>query len=155
MTNLQFLITGAFLGLTAGISPGPLLTLVITETLKYGRAGGIKVALSPLVTDLPIILFTLFIISELPGTDAVLGIISLAGCAFVAFLAYESIKTNGLEAHFSEEASQSLKKGIIANFLNPHPYLFWLTVSHGIAQLCNLFLVRYYYTGHRNQLLLI
>ncbi len=67
---------GSVFGLTAGMSPEPLLKLVISETLKHNRSEGIKVSLSPLFTD---------------------------------------------------------QKGIIANFLNPHPYVFWLTIGTPIA----------------------
>lgn len=49
-----FLISGIIFGLSAGISPGPLLALVISETLKFGRKEGIKVAIAPLITDIPI-----------------------------------------------------------------------------------------------------
>ena len=52
---LKFASLGGFLGLTAGISPGPLLTIVISETLKHGRKEGFKVAVSPLFTDVLIV----------------------------------------------------------------------------------------------------
>ncbi|MBV9174738.1 MAG: hypothetical protein JOZ81_32145 [Chloroflexi bacterium] len=41
---LTFLVLGAGIGFVAGISPGPVLTLVATETLKSGWLRG---ALSP------------------------------------------------------------------------------------------------------------
>ena len=53
---IEFLALGAFLGLASGISPGPLLTITISETLQHGKWEGIKVAISPLITDLPIVL---------------------------------------------------------------------------------------------------
>jgi threonine/homoserine/homoserine lactone efflux protein len=129
LTTLKFVIAGAFLGLTAGISPGPLLTLVIAESLKYSSKAGIKVALSPLLTDLPIILIAFFILSSLPDNDTVLGLISLTGGIFIAYLGYESLKTKRLFDDNTLEGQQSLKKGVIANFLNPNPYMFWLTVG--------------------------
>ena len=52
---ISFLTTGAILGLSAGFAPGPLLTLVVSETLRYNVKEGIKVALAPIVTDLPIV----------------------------------------------------------------------------------------------------
>jgi threonine/homoserine/homoserine lactone efflux protein len=47
--------TGIVLGLSAGLSPGPLMTLVVAESLKGGASAGIRIALAPLVTDAPII----------------------------------------------------------------------------------------------------
>ena len=55
---MGLLITGIILGLMAGISPGPLLALVISETLKHGKKEGIKIALTPFITDLPAILLS-------------------------------------------------------------------------------------------------
>ena len=54
-----FITAGAALGLSAGFSPGPLLTLVLTETLHHGVKAGIRVALAPMITDAPIIVLTL------------------------------------------------------------------------------------------------
>jgi len=64
---LNFLGIGLILGLSAGFAPGPLLTLVISETLQYDLKAGVKVALAPIITDLPIIIFTLFILVNLSG----------------------------------------------------------------------------------------
>ena len=47
---------GLVYGLSAGFSPGPLMALVISQTLKHGIREGAKVAVAPLITDLPIIL---------------------------------------------------------------------------------------------------
>ena len=128
-STFHYLAVACFLGLSAGISPGPLLTLVLTQTLKHNKSEGIKVALSPLVTDLPIVVLTLFVFSQLAQFNSILGIISFAGGLFVAYLGYESWQAKGLDINASGPPSQSLQKGIVANFLSPHPYLFWATVG--------------------------
>jgi hypothetical protein len=50
---IHFLTIGIILGLSAGFAPGPLLTLVISETLQHNINSGVKVALAPIITDLP------------------------------------------------------------------------------------------------------
>ena len=47
---LHFLTLGTVLGLSAGLAPGPLLTLVISETLQHDIRAGIKVAVAPFIT---------------------------------------------------------------------------------------------------------
>lgn len=126
---LQYLSIAFILGLSAGLSPGPLLTLVITQTIKHNKTEGIKVAISPLITDLPIVLLAFYIFNELSQFDMILAIISLLGGVFIAYLAIESFKTKALTVDIQTDKSESIKKGIIANFLNPHPYLFWVTVN--------------------------
>ena len=124
-----FVLSGLILGLTAGISPGPLLTLVISETLKHGRKSGIKVAIAPLITDGPILLVGLSLLSKLSDLNILLGSISLFGAGFLAYLGYESLTIKNVKMNFKETDEQSLKKGIITNVLSPHPYLFYISIG--------------------------
>lgn len=126
---IYFLTVGTVLGLSAGFSPGPLLALVISETLRHGMQAGVKVALAPIITDLPIILLTLLVLSKLSHFHNVLGVISLAGGLFILFMGWQSIRTRGIDMNIGDAAPKSLSKGVVANALNPHPYLFWFSVG--------------------------
>lgn len=123
------LVSGMVFGLSAGLAPGPLFTLVLTETLRKGRRAGLMVAFAPLITDLPIVALSLLVISGMAVSHAALGMVSLFGAAFVGYLGYEALVSPGMAALPRKGQVDSLKKGIIANFLNPHPYLFWVTVG--------------------------
>ena len=103
--------------------------LVISETLQHGAKSGIKVALSPIITDLPIILLTLVIVVKLTNFHSVLGIVSLFGGLFILFTGYESIRTQAVEVTVIKEQQRSLSKGILTNLLSPYPYLFWISVG--------------------------
>ena len=127
--TITFIITGIVFGFTAGISPGPLLTVVITETITYGRAEGFKVAIAPLLTDIPIILLTIFVLSKLDGYDSILGIVSLTGGLFIIYLAVESFKAKEIHIDNPKVKPYSLRRGIIVNTMNPHPYIFWMTIG--------------------------
>ena len=120
---INFLTIGTILGLSAGFAPGPLLTLVISETLQHDIKSGVKVALAPIITDLPIIILTLFILAKLSNFHNILGIISLTGGFVILFMGYESIRTKGVELNLQETKSRSLMKGILVNALSPHPYI--------------------------------
>ena len=126
---IEFLTIGTVLGLSAGFTPGPLLTLVISETLQHDIKSGLKVAISPIFTDLPIILLTIFILSKLTSFHNILGVISLVGGAFILFMSYESICTKGVELKLRNSKPKSLSKGMLVNALSPHPYLFWFSVG--------------------------
>ena len=60
-----FLSAGVVMGLSAGFSPGPLLALVLSHTVRYGVREGVKIALAPLLTDLPIILVSMLVLTKL------------------------------------------------------------------------------------------
>jgi len=126
---ITYLTAGIVLGLSAGFSPGPLMTLVISQTLRHGIREGAKVAVAPLVTDLPIILAATVLMTRLARYHAILGIISLCGGLFVLLLAWESFHTGSPDAAQQDDAPQSLGKGVMVNLLSPYPYLFWLTVG--------------------------
>jgi threonine/homoserine/homoserine lactone efflux protein len=127
--DLTFLVTGIIFGLSGGLTPGPLLTLVISETLRHNIREGIKISFAPIFSDLPIVLVTLFLISELSDTKPVLGTIALLGSIYLIYLAYENISFTGADVTFNGEKPQSLRKGVIANFVNPNPYIFWMTIG--------------------------
>ncbi|MBN1797679.1 MAG: LysE family translocator [Spirochaetales bacterium] len=127
--SLQYLAEGMLFGLAAGIAPGPLLTLVISETLTHSRAHGIKVALSPLFTDTPIILLCVFVLMQFSRYEIVLGILSFIGAGYIVYLGVENMRVKEISADTAAAAPHSLCKGIITNLLNPHPYLFWITVG--------------------------
>jgi threonine/homoserine/homoserine lactone efflux protein len=130
---LSFLITGTILGLSAGFAPGPLLALVISETMEHGARAGVKVALAPILTDLPIIIITVFILAKLSSFHSVLGVISIIGALFILFMGIENIRIKGIDLDINKSAPRSFQKGIIANALSPHPYLFWFSVGGPIT----------------------
>jgi len=126
------LAAGAFLGLSCGLAPGPLLALVLAQTLRHGPREGCKIALTPLVTDTPIILVTLVLAAKLAELRPLLGIFSIAGAAFLLYLAWDSFRAVHLGAEAPPEPPGSWFKGILTNLLSPHPWLFWLTVGAAI-----------------------
>jgi threonine/homoserine/homoserine lactone efflux protein len=128
MPEFTFLISGVVFGLSSGLIPGPLLTLVITETLKHGIREGIKISIVPLLSDLPIVLVTILILTRLSDIRPALGIISILGTIFLFYLAIESLSFRGSEID-AEAKPQSVKKGVITNLLNPNPYIFWLSIG--------------------------
>lgn len=123
------LASGVLLGLSCGLAPGPLLALVLAQTLRHGAREGCKIALTPLVTDLPIVVLALVLAAKLAQLRALLGIVSLAGAAFVLYLAWDTVRPVRLEAKAPGERAGSWPKGILTNLLNPHPWLFWLTIG--------------------------
>lgn len=132
---IGYFLQGIALGFGSGVTPGPMLALVLSASLRGGFRNGATVALSPLITDLPIIALCLTVLSQLP--DAVLRVIAYAGAAVLARYAYEAVRdalTVSLDdlrgnAERAPSARRSLRQGVVANFLNPSPWLFWMSVG--------------------------
>lgn len=126
---LPFLAAGIVLGFSAGVAPGPLLALIIAETLQHNLKAGIKVALAPIITDLPIVMLTLLILSRLSHFQTILGAISIFGGLFIIWLGWQNLRITGVNIKIESVKENALRKGIITNFLSPHPYLFWFSVG--------------------------
>ena len=115
------------MGLGEGIKPGPLNTLVITETLQHDWRAGTKVALSPLITDAPIITISAWMWSKATSLTGVEAFLYLAGAAFLTWLGIDGMRSaspnfDDIEAPQEEH---SLRRGVITNLLNPNPWMFW------------------------------
>jgi threonine/homoserine/homoserine lactone efflux protein len=126
---IHFLFMGLVLGLSAGMAQGPLLTLVVSETLRYHAGAGIRVALAPLISDLPIVVVSVGLLSTMAGFEAVLGVISLMGGAVVFRMGVHGLKTRALVIEPEVSGRNALVKGVLVNVLSPHPYLFWISVG--------------------------
>ncbi len=148
----DYMAAAVVLGLSAGISPGPLMALVISETLRKGAVAGMRVSAAPLITDLPIIGAVVWLLSILSGSMALLGWISLAGAGTMLWMGWESVRFNGSDPPDQSREVGSLTKGVLVNLFNPAPYLFWLTVGTPLlvdaaddgAVWCTLFLLLFY-----------
>lgn len=71
----------------------------------------------------------LFAITALSGSGIFLGAVSLVGALFLVYLGYETFSSVEVPHLTGQTKVQPLMKGVVTNFLNPHPYLFWFTVG--------------------------
>ena len=81
------------------------------------------------MTDAPIIVLALVMAAKLAQLRPLLGIVSIAGGAFVLYLAWDSFCPVRVGAGAPVEHPRSWLKGILTNLFNPRPWLFWLTVG--------------------------
>lgn len=129
---MDVVLLGLAIGAAAGVSPGPLLVLVITSALRGGSLAGILAACAPLLSDVLVIPGTLLVLHQLP--QQAVGWLALAGACFVAWTGLSIL----WEARTAEltvdaagqraEARQALWRAGLVNLLSPHPWLFWATV---------------------------
>ncbi|HWI70367.1 MAG TPA: LysE family transporter [Baekduia sp.] len=144
------LLLGLSLGIGAGVAPGPLLAVVIRSTLEGGFAAGARVAVGPLITDLPIIAVAAVLAAALP--EEALAALGIAGGAFLVWLGVEALRDVPAPVEAAAGAppvAGSLRRGAVVNLLNPHPWVFWITVGvpilgDGTVAQAALFLIPFY-----------
>ena len=123
-------LAGITLGIVEGVKPGPLLTTVIKETLTNGFKGGIRAASAPFFTDGPLILFSIFMAGYIADQPLLFCGIAVLGAIFLTRMGMECFNPEipDIDATYID-LTQSLKKGILTNLLNPNAYIFWLLIG--------------------------
>ena len=120
---------GLLLGAPSGLAPGPMLLLIISETLRHGKRAGVKVACIPLLTDAPIVLASSMLFTQITNMNMLLGGISIVGSIFLLNLGIKSMRETNSEFLDYTPRPLLLKEIMITNLSNPNPYLFWFTVG--------------------------
>ena len=148
---LPYLILGMTYAFAAAVQPGPLQTYLISQTLSHGWRRTLPAAFSPLLSDGPVIVLVLLVLSRVPAWLA--QGLRLAGGVFVLYLAWGAAKTwRAYHAQRMAPAPSSLLRAALVNVLNPNPYISWSLVlgplllkgwreapSHGVALLAGFY----------------
>jgi len=121
---LFFGITYAF---AAAVQPGPLQTYIISQTLKKGWRATLPAALAPVISDGPILLLVIFVLTTIPQKFIIL--LRIGGGLFLlylAYLAFQSWRNFDTQLPVEKETdTKTLMGAVVVNLLNPNPYLGW------------------------------
>ncbi len=152
---LSYLIFGIVYAFAAAVQPGPLQTYIISQTLKKGWRSTLPTAFAPVISDGPILILVLFLLSTIP--DNFIVILRIGGGLFLLYLGYRAFKSwqefDADETISNESSQQTLFKAVFINLLNPAPYLGWSLImgplflegwriepSYGIALIIGFYL---------------
>ena len=127
---IGYLILGFVYAFAAAVQPGPLQTYLISQTLEHGWRRTLPAACAPLISDGPIIVLILLVLSRIP--DSSLHVLQTAGGIFLLYLAAGAFRTwrkYDVKAGVPPPSrQQTLLKAVLVNVLNPNPYLGWSLV---------------------------
>ncbi|MEK7672373.1 MAG: LysE family transporter [Patescibacteria group bacterium] len=128
MSYLDFLI----LGINGGMSFGVISSLMLAETLKNGFKSGVKVPLALILTNLIIAPLCVALLYFGTATQSFIKYISIAGAGVLIFIAYKewqaSVPTN-FDRESTDPKSNPFKKTFLLDFINPYPYIFWISIQ--------------------------
>lgn len=133
----SLIASGASLGLSAGMLPGPLQTVLIQNTLAHGWRYSIVGIFSPLVADIPVILLVMVVLSQFPPELA--RILQIGGGIFLLYMAWGGWKSwRAGDSIGGDPANNPIERQsrrryfmrvVTINLLSPGPYIFWGTVN--------------------------
>jgi threonine/homoserine/homoserine lactone efflux protein len=125
-----YLILGMTYAFAAAVQPGPLQTYLISQTLSNGWRRTIPAAFAPLLSDGPIIVLVLLVLSNMPGW--LVQSLQCAGGVFLLYLAFSAYKTwrdfDIKKAVQAQSSRNTILKATMVNLLNPAPYIGWSLV---------------------------
>lgn len=126
-----FIAQGIGFGFAAAVQPGPLQTYLISQALMKGWRKALPAALAPLLSDGPVIILCVLVLSQVPA--GLQRFLYIAGGLFVIYLAYGAYKTwRNFDPHLpamETRPGQSLLNAALTNLLAPGAYLFWTLVT--------------------------
>ncbi len=127
---LAYLISGVTYGFAAAVSPGPLSMYLMSQAISKGWRKALPVAFSPLITDGPVAILVLAILSQVPASlVSYLRVLGGTLILYLAFEAWKSFRTFSVDATGTAEAApNSLLKAVLINWLNPNLYIGWSVI---------------------------
>ena len=123
---LPYLVQGIAYGFAAAVQPGPFLTYLISLTLRCGWRRALPAVFAPLISDVPIIILVLFVLSHVPAWWV--QVLHIAGGGFLIYLALNALRAwrdYDPQAIQSPRAANNLLRAALVNLLNPNPYIYW------------------------------
>jgi len=124
---ISSLLPGITYGFAAAVTPGPLSVYLISQAIASGWRRALPVAFSPLISDGPIAILMLAILSQVPANAV--QYLRIPGGLFIfylAFAAYKSWRTyDGAQEAPAATGAGNLWKGAVVNWFNPNVYLSW------------------------------
>jgi threonine/homoserine/homoserine lactone efflux protein len=128
---LAYILQGIGYGFAAAVQPGPFQTYVVAQTLSRGWRRALPVALGPLISDGPIIVLTVLVLSQVPSWLE--RALHIAGGAFILYLAHSAFaawrRFNPREPTPSDLPRFNLLRAAAMNALSPGPYIYWSLVT--------------------------
>jgi len=126
---LPYLVQGIAYGFAAAVQPGPFLTYLISLTLRSGWRRALPAVFAPLISDVPIIILVLFVLSHVPAWWV--QVLRIAGGGFLLYLALNALRAwrdYDPQAIQTPRAANNLLRAALVNLLNPNPYIYWSLV---------------------------
>jgi threonine/homoserine/homoserine lactone efflux protein len=124
---LSSLIPGITYGFAAAVTPGPLSMYLISQAITAGWRRALPVAFSPLISDGPVAVLVLAVLSQVPSR--VVQYLRIPGGIIIFYLAFGAWKAwrafDLKTADPVQSGSNNLWKAVIVNWLNPNMYLGW------------------------------
>jgi threonine/homoserine/homoserine lactone efflux protein len=126
----EYILIGGGFAFAAAIQPGPLQAYLLSSVLQRGWRHTLPASIAPLISDGPIVLVALLVLSRVP--ESFQTILRVAGGLLLLYFAwrgYQHWRIGVLQgAEQVDSTPRTLLQAVMVNLLNPNPYLAWSLV---------------------------
>lgn len=126
---VTYLVLGASYGFAAAVQPGQFQAYLVSQTMTHGWRRTMPAALAPLVSDIPVILLVLVVLTNVP--PLFLQILQTIGGIFLLYLALGALRAARDFRRVLAAAvpiHETILRAALVNLLNPSPYLAWALI---------------------------
>ncbi len=125
-------------GFSGAMMPGPVTTLIVTETAKRGWIAGPLITIGHVLLELAMVIALFFGLGDLLKQNAVAGVIGVLGGAFLLWMGAGIIRdawTGRVSFNVSQQTSAKqpsgnpIMAGVLTSVANPYWLLWWATVG--------------------------
>ncbi len=126
------------IGFTGAMMPGPVTTLIVTETAKRGFIAGPLITLGHALLELALVVALFFGLGDLLKQNLVAGTIGILGGLFLLWMGFDIVRgawlgqvsLNTLRiADVQPSAGNPVLAGIVTSIVNPYFILWWATIG--------------------------
>ena len=155
MHYLSIFFVSFIIAFSGALMPGPLLTAVISESMKHGQKTGPLVILGHAILEVVMITLILFSLHQLSYSFMLMKMIALVGACMLLYNGIAMmVSVRDLKLEFKADATASrglVLTGITMSLSNPYWMVWWLTIGLGLvlaAQQAGLAAIGIFFLGH-------
>jgi threonine/homoserine/homoserine lactone efflux protein len=134
------LLTGSWwlIGFTGAMMPGPVTTLIVTETAKRGFIAGPLITIGHALLELAMVVALFFGLGDLLKQNLVAGAIGLLGGLFLLWMGFDIVRSAwqgrvsfsvAQRSGNAQVSGNPIIGGILTSIANPYWILWWATVG--------------------------
>lgn len=126
------------IGFSGAMMPGPVTTLIVTETARRGFIAGPLITIGHVLLELVVVVALFFGLGDLLKQNAVAGTIGLLGGFFLLWMGFDIIR-NAWQGKVSlnlkpgdrnaRASGNPVVAGVLTTIANPYWLLWWATVG--------------------------
>ncbi len=123
-------------GFSGAMMPGPVTTLIVTESARRGFWAGPLVTLGHVFVELAIVVGLYFGLGDVLKLPSIAGVIGLLGGLFLLWMGYGIIRAAwtgqvslDLDKHSASANGNPVVAGVLTSISNPYMLLWWSTVG--------------------------